>query len=213
MKLVTYSKYTYIRMFVNKFSAVLTNFHAPFYEVQIYFILFNIYYNFLQVILHPLSLPACALFECRNLVIVRPSNITFAPKPRIYYQNICILPIRCLWISKLLNFRTWNSPTFRRFQLSAILFAFLQTNLDRFFWKVPTSYYFQSYYIIKNIFSMGNRPHSQRNRRSGMRRCLHVFCGLYLGYPQNRQKSWTAAIVGAVSRDLSHEPHEKVLLK
>ena len=31
IKLVTYSKYTYIRMFVNKFSAVLTNFHLPFH--------------------------------------------------------------------------------------------------------------------------------------------------------------------------------------
>ena len=47
---------------------------------------------FLHVILHPLSLPACPLFEHWNLVIVRPSNIIFAPKPRIYYQNICILP-------------------------------------------------------------------------------------------------------------------------
>ena len=44
------------------------------------------------MILHPLSLPACPLFERRNLVIVHPSNIIFAPKPCIYYQNICILP-------------------------------------------------------------------------------------------------------------------------
>ena len=58
--------------------------------MQIYFILFNIYYNFLHVILQPLSLPACPLFERRNLVIVGPSNIIFAPKPLIYYQNICI---------------------------------------------------------------------------------------------------------------------------
>ena len=41
-------------MFVNKFPAVLTNFHSPFHEVQIYFILLNIYYDFLHVILHPL---------------------------------------------------------------------------------------------------------------------------------------------------------------
>ena len=41
-------------MFVNKFSAVLTNFHSPFHYVKIYFILLNIYYDFLQVILHPL---------------------------------------------------------------------------------------------------------------------------------------------------------------
>ena len=60
--------------------------------MQIYFILFNIYDNFLHVILHPLSLPDYLLFEHRNSVIVHPSNIIFAPKPRIYYQNICILP-------------------------------------------------------------------------------------------------------------------------
>ena len=33
-------------MFVNKFSAVLTNFRLPFHEVQIYLILFYIYYDF-----------------------------------------------------------------------------------------------------------------------------------------------------------------------
>ena len=44
----------YIRMVVNKFSAMLTNFHSPFHLVQIYFILLNIYYDFLHVILHPL---------------------------------------------------------------------------------------------------------------------------------------------------------------
>ena len=31
IKSMTYSKYTYIRMFVNKFSAILTNFHSPFH--------------------------------------------------------------------------------------------------------------------------------------------------------------------------------------
>ena len=41
-------------MFVNKFPAMLTNFHSPFHKVQIYFILLNIYYDFLHVILHPL---------------------------------------------------------------------------------------------------------------------------------------------------------------
>ena len=35
-----------------------------------------------------------------------------------------------------------KSPTFRRFHSSAILIAFLQTNLDHFFWKIPTFYYF-----------------------------------------------------------------------
>ena len=94
------------------------------------------------MILHPLSLPACPLFERRNSVIVRPSYIIFAPKPRIYCQNICILPRKIPMNIQITYFRTWNSPTFRRFQLSAILFAFLQTNLDRFFWKIPTLYYF-----------------------------------------------------------------------
>ena len=41
-------------MFVNKFPAMLTNFHSPFHYVQIYFILLNIYYDLLYVILHPL---------------------------------------------------------------------------------------------------------------------------------------------------------------
>ena len=66
------------------------------------------------------------------------SNIIFAPKARIYYQNICILPRNIPINIQITYFRTWNSPTFRRFQLSAILFAFLQTNHDRFFWKIPT---------------------------------------------------------------------------
>ena len=70
------------------------------------------------------------------------SNIIFAPKPRIFYQNICILPRKILINIQITYFRTWNSPIFRRFQLSAILFDFLQTNLDRFFWKIPTFYYF-----------------------------------------------------------------------
>ena len=90
--------------------------------MQIYFILLNIYYDFLHMI--------------RSLSA--QSNIIFALKPRIYYQNICILPINI----RITYFRTWNSPTFRRFQLSAILFDFLQTNLDRFFWKIPSFYYF-----------------------------------------------------------------------
>ena len=94
------------------------------------------------MILHPLSLPACPLFECRNSEIVFPSNIIFAPKPCIYYQNVCILPRKIAMNIQITYFHTWNSPTFRRFQLSAILFAFLQTNLDRFLLKIPPFYYF-----------------------------------------------------------------------
>ena len=105
--------------------------------------LLSIYYDFfLHVILLPLSLPACPLFERQNSVIVHPSNIIFAPKPCIYYQNICILPRKIPKNIQITYFRTWNSLTFRHFQLSAILFAFLQTNLDCFFWKIPTFYYF-----------------------------------------------------------------------
>ena len=77
------------------------------------------------MILHPLSLQACPLFERRNSVIVCPSNIIFAPKPCIYYQNICILPRKIPMNIQITYFRTWNSPTFRRFQWSTILFAFL----------------------------------------------------------------------------------------
>ena len=132
------------------------------------------------MILHPLSLPACPLFYCRNSVIVRPSNIIFA---RIYYQNICILPRKIPMNIQITHFRTWNSRTFRRFQLSTILFAFIQTNLDCLFWKIPTFYYFLSNYIIKIICRSGNHLHNQWNCRSRVHHCLCVFCGLYLGYP------------------------------
>ena len=104
--------------------------------MQIYFILLNIYFNFLHVILHPLSLPDWILFERRNSVIVRPVQHYLAPKPRIYYQNICILPRKIPINIQITYFCTWNSLTFRRFQLSAILFAFLQTKLDRFFFGI-----------------------------------------------------------------------------
>ena len=80
------------------------------------------------MILHPLSLPACPLFEQRNSVTVRPFNIIFGPKPHIYYQNICILPRKIPMNIQITYFRTWNSPPFRRFQLYPILFTFLQTN-------------------------------------------------------------------------------------
>ena len=36
---------------------------------------------------------------------------------------------------------------------------------------------------------MGNHPHNQWNRRSHVRHCLHVFCGLYLGYPTESTKA------------------------
>ena len=110
--------------------------------MQIYFILLNIYYDFLLVILHPLnSQPVhCLSAEIRSLLA--QSNIIFDTKPHIYYQNICILPRKIPINIQIIYFRAWNSPTFRRFQLSAILFAFLQTNLDCFFWKIPTFYYF-----------------------------------------------------------------------
>ena len=49
------------------------------------------------------------------------------------YQNICILPRKIPINIQITYFRTWNSPTILHFQLSAILFDFLQTNLDRFF--------------------------------------------------------------------------------
>ena len=129
--------------------------------MQIYFILFNIYYDFLHMILHPLSLPACPLFERRNLVIVRPSNIIFAPKPCIYYQNINILPKEIH-----MNIQIYLFPHFKFTDISLLsivrhFVAFLQTNLDRFFWKILTFYYFQSNYSLKIIFRSGNHPHNQ----------------------------------------------------
>ena len=93
----------------------MTNFHSLFHQVQIYFILFNNYYNFLHMILHPLSLPTYPLFARRNSVIVRPSNIIFAPKPCIFYQNSCILSRKIPMNIRISYFRTWNSPTFHHF--------------------------------------------------------------------------------------------------
>ena len=110
--------------------------------MQIYLILLNIYNDILHVILHLLSLPTCPMFERRNSVIVRPSNIIFAPKLFIYYQNICILPRKIPVNIQITYFCTWNSPTFRRFELSTILFAFLQTNLTISFWKYRLSIIF-----------------------------------------------------------------------
>ena len=159
------------------------------------------------MILQPLSLPACPSFERRNSVIVRPSNIIFAPKLRIYYQNICILPRKIPMNIQITYFRTWNSQTFRRFQLSAILFAFLQTNHDHFFWKISTFYYFLSNYIIK-IFWEITLTTNEIIDLTCVIVCMSS-AGFTLGTPQNRQMSWTAATVGTVSRDWSHEPHEK----
>ena len=82
----------------------------------------------------------CLSAEIRSLSA--QSSIIFAPKPHIYYQNICFLPRKIPINIQITYFRAWNSPTFHCFQLSAILFAFLQTNLDRFFWKIPIFYYF-----------------------------------------------------------------------
>ena len=93
---------------------------------------------------HFLSQPA----QHRNSVIVHPSNIIFAPKPRIYYQNICILPRKIPLNIQITYFYTWNSPTFCHFQLSAILFAFLQTNFDHSFGKYRLSIIFSLINIV-----------------------------------------------------------------
>ena len=71
-----------------------------FTEVRSIF-LFNIHYNFLHVILHPLSLPACPLFEHRNSVIAHPilslpRNDAFTIKTSASY------PEKSLRTSKLL---------------------------------------------------------------------------------------------------------------
>ena len=94
--------------------------------MQIYFILDSL--QLLHVILHPLSLPAWPLFERWNSVIVHPSNIILAPKPRIYYQNICTLPRKIPMNIQITYFCAWNSLKFCLFQLSTILVDYLQTN-------------------------------------------------------------------------------------
>ena len=82
----------------------------------------------------------CLSAEIRSLSA--QSNIIFGPKPSIYYQNICIVPRKIPINIQITYFRTWNSPTFRRFQLSAILFDFLQTNLTVCFGKYRLSIIF-----------------------------------------------------------------------
>ena len=141
IKLVTYSKSTYIRMFVNKFSAMLTNFHSPFHVVRIYLILFYIYYDFyIWFSTHFLSQPVhCLSTEIRSLyahpILFLPRNHAFIIKTSASYLE------KSLWTSRLListfdihrNFVNFNCPPF---------VCFLQTNLDCFFWKIPTFYYF-----------------------------------------------------------------------
>ena len=91
----------------------------------------------------PTLTPSLSIVWAPKFGHCRPTPILFfAPKPCIFYQNICILPRKIPINIQITYFRTWNSPTFRHFQLSAILFDFLQTNLDRFFWKIPTFYNF-----------------------------------------------------------------------
>ena len=77
---MTYSKYTYIRMFVNKFPAILNYFHSPFHQVQIYFILINIYYDLLQMILHPLLTPSLSVVWVPKFGHCRPNPILFLPR-------------------------------------------------------------------------------------------------------------------------------------
>ena len=113
--------------------------------------------------------------------------------PPLHVDSKLIVPRKIPINIQITYFRTWNSPTFRCFQLSTILFAFLQSNLDRVFWKIPTFYYFYSNYIIKIIFRLGNHPHSQWNRRSRVHHCLRVFCGLYLGYPTETTKAMNSS--------------------
>ena len=102
-------------------------------------ILFDIYYYFYTWFsTHFLSQPV----HCLSTEIQSLSDIIFPTKPHIYYKNICILPRKIPMNIQITYFRTWNSLTFRRFQLSAILFAFSKPTLTVSFRKIATFYYF-----------------------------------------------------------------------
>ena len=84
---------------------------------------------------HFLSQPVhCLSAEIRSLsahpILSLPQNHAFTIKTSASYLE------KSLWTSKLLISALEIHRTC--FQLSAILFAFLQTNPDRFFWKIPT---------------------------------------------------------------------------
>ena len=66
---------------------------------------------------------------------------------------------------------------------------FSKPTLTVSFGKYRLSIIFSLIYIIKIIFRSGNHPHNQWNRRSRVRHCLRVFCGLYLGYPTESTKA------------------------
>ena len=71
------------------------------------------------------------------------SSIIFAPKPRIYYQNICILPRKIPINTQSVYFRTWNSLTFHRFLIVRHFICFSPNQpWPFFFWKYRLSIIF-----------------------------------------------------------------------
>ena len=159
------------------------------------------------MILHPLSLPACPMFKRQNWVIVPPFSIIFAQKPCIYSTSYLE---KSLWTSKLLTSALEIHRHFVAFNCLPFCLLFSKPTMTVSFGKYRLSIIFSLKYIINIIFRSGNHPHNQLNYRSCVRHCLHVFCGLYLGYgtPWNLQMSWTAATVGTVPRDLSRTAWE-----
>ena len=101
-KSVTYSKYTYTRMFVNKFSAMLTisiRLFIKFKFILFYLIFITTFYTWFST--HVLSQPVHRLSaEIRSLsthpVLVLPRNHTFTIKTSASYLE------KSLWTSKLL---------------------------------------------------------------------------------------------------------------
>ena len=76
---MTYSKYTYIRMFVNKFPAMLTNFHSPFHYANLFY--------FIKYLLQPFTrdspptlTPSLSIVWAPKFGHCRPNPILFLPR-------------------------------------------------------------------------------------------------------------------------------------
>ena len=159
------------------------------------------------MILYPLSLPACPLFELRNSVIFRhpilslPWNQAFTIKTSASYLE------KSLWTSKLLisaleihrHFVAFNCPPFcLLFFKPTLTISFGKYRLSIIFSLITSWKLFLDWEIILAT--------NEIVYLACVIVCVSSAC-CTLGTPWNRQTSWTATTVGTVSRDLSRELH------
>ena len=136
--------------------------------IKIFYTWFSTY--FLSQAVHCLSAEIWSLSA--HPILSLPRNHTFTIKTSLSYLK------KSLWTSKLLISALKIHRHFVAFNCLPFCLLFSKPILTISFGK-----YQLSNCIIKFIFRSGNHPHNQWNRRSRLRHCLHVFCGLYLGYP------------------------------